>query len=869
MEMNLLKRKKKGVILAITFILPVCLMTIVYIHMGIFPFGNKSLLTIDMHNQYVAFLSYLKEMISGNHSFDYSFSKGIGGNMTGLASYYMLSPFNLILCFWKTDTLPIGITVVTLLKMGCAGLSMGGYLYKKNGSYSAILFSLCYSMMSYNIVYQQNIMWLDGVILLPLICMGIENICKNNHGIMYMIALAGAILTNYYIGYMLCIFSVLYYTYNMLILYNLSGLKDEIIKRKVFESIFCFLKYSLFAGGLSAFVLVPTVMSLQGGKAEFSLSALNFLSKFDLIELLSKFYIGAFDYEQIQYGLPNIYCGGIILILVLGYFFVDKIKIKEKWLSFFMICILLVSFHIEGINLVWHALNEPVWFPYRYSFLFSFFLIVLAEKAYGYSEYIKSKVSIILSVIVIITLLVEKGNYTYLSEIKIYFTVFVIACVLFFISNCRKKFLLICILAITCLDLFINAIESLEELPYYKYTEYNNFVKKTSPAIDEIKNNDKSFFRIEKTFAYDRNDSMLLDYKGITHYSSTEKQFVKDFLGSLGYRNYGTWVKYNQGSTTAADSLMGIKYILSQNDSFNSLYNIEQEKRGIKIYENKYWLPLGFSVNDEVEKIAVNKQNVFELQNMIYQAMCPEIGQPIFLKENEIKRELNNIQVNIDNSGGEKFTKVNESSSAKVHFELTVKNNQPLYMYFPTDESKMQEVELVVDGKSIGDYFTVNSYNVVYLGKYNVGDVVSIDFNLKENGAFWNDELFYYQDMEALLKYSNELKKNKMELKEFSDTYFKGTITGTQKRDKLFLSIPYDEGWNIKIDNKKVEIKKAFDCMMMVDVPKGEHTIELKYIPIGKNIGRVVTLITLICLCVCTIVNCKKMKGKRNEKNKK
>ena len=121
--------KKKAVVISLgAFCLPVVVMLGIYWARGIYPFGPSYILTIDMNNQYVTFFSYLREILKGEHSFFYTFSKTLGGDMTGLSAYYLLSPLNVVLCFFSTEILPVGIEILTLIKLGLCGLTMNLFL---------------------------------------------------------------------------------------------------------------------------------------------------------------------------------------------------------------------------------------------------------------------------------------------------------------------------------------------------------------------------------------------------------------------------------------------------------------------------------------------------------------------------------------------------------------------------------------------------------------------------------------------------------------------------------------------------------------------------------------------------------------------
>ena len=200
----------------LAFIIPMLIMVLLYMIVGIYPFGSKTVLTVDLQNQYVEFFSAFKDIVQNGGNIFYSFSKTLGGNMYGLICYYLLSPFNIILLLFSKANIIDAVFLINVLKIGFCGLTSFIYFdktfkYKTNVSF---MFSICYSLMAYNIVYSQNIMWLDGVIWLPIVFLGIDKLL-NKKPILFFISLTISIFSNYYIGYMTCIASLIYFIYKL------------------------------------------------------------------------------------------------------------------------------------------------------------------------------------------------------------------------------------------------------------------------------------------------------------------------------------------------------------------------------------------------------------------------------------------------------------------------------------------------------------------------------------------------------------------------------------------------------------------------------------------------------------------------------
>ncbi len=184
-----------------------------YITMGMFPFGDHTVLIIDMHHQYVAFFSLLRETILGGGDLLYTDSLGLGAGMLPMWAYYVASPFSLITLIFPKEMITEALLLITVLKITCAGVTFAIFTREKfrRNDFSIVIGGVAFSMMSFFIGHSWNLMWLDPIILLPLVALGFERLMKQGRPALYCITLALALATNYYIGYMVCIFMVFYF----------------------------------------------------------------------------------------------------------------------------------------------------------------------------------------------------------------------------------------------------------------------------------------------------------------------------------------------------------------------------------------------------------------------------------------------------------------------------------------------------------------------------------------------------------------------------------------------------------------------------------------------------------------------------------
>lgn len=248
----------------LAFFIPVLISIAAFMAMGIVPFGTKSLLIIDMNNQYTDFFSYFKTIFTQNNDFFYSFSLNLGGNFIGFSGYYLLSPFNFLFLLFSNENLPLAVSLVALLKIGTCGLTFHYFLTKVYNAPTkwTILFSTAYALMAYNVVYLYNFLWLDVVAMTPLVILGIHKIFEDKKPYLYIAGLFLCFIFNYYIACMLCIFSAMYFIYRLIL--STDRLRDLKTKLRVMG---LFVFSSVIAVGLACFLFIPVLGSLSGERA--------------------------------------------------------------------------------------------------------------------------------------------------------------------------------------------------------------------------------------------------------------------------------------------------------------------------------------------------------------------------------------------------------------------------------------------------------------------------------------------------------------------------------------------------------------------------------------------------------------------------
>ena len=204
----------QGIDLLSAFLLPAAIFLLILRKNCILPFGETTLLFSDLDSQYIEFMAEYRRILLGEGSLFYSWNAGLGMNFLALTAYYLASPFNFLLVLFSENRLPLAVSLITTLKLSCAGAAFSRFLqvrFRKTGLWIP-LFSACYALNGWALSYAFNIMWLDALILLPLLCAGIEKLLRGERcGMAVLIPLfALSFISQFYMAFMTGVFCALY-----------------------------------------------------------------------------------------------------------------------------------------------------------------------------------------------------------------------------------------------------------------------------------------------------------------------------------------------------------------------------------------------------------------------------------------------------------------------------------------------------------------------------------------------------------------------------------------------------------------------------------------------------------------------------------
>ena len=837
----------------LAFLLPICSFLIVAFFIGIFPFGDKTLLISDLKNQYSDFFYYFYHAAKSPASLQFSWLAGLGMNFFGIYGYYLASIFTPLILFFSANHLVTGISILILIKIGFASLTFLLYLthFQYAPRISKVIFSICYGLMSYIATYFFNIMWLDGVLFLPLVLLGVEYILKGRTIALFVISLTIVFISNFYIAYMVGLFTFLYFIYKLALNKNYLNHSIGYLTKFIIGTLFSF--------GLASFMVLPTITALRQTvnkpipfKEAFQFNLEGLL---DNCKVFGKFFIGTYDTVKPQ-GTANLYVSIFILFLVVLYFSNKLISLREKIITLLLVGFLLFSVIFPPLDLFWHGLDLPNWFPARYSFVISFTFIMLAIRTFSLIDGISIR-SILLSYLFLLVscfILLSKFLPLYNKNfiLLINFSLLTTYALLFIllIKFKRLHYLIHVILLFTVFfELTANTYSIFHRLDHQIGFKDNSYVQSYTDVTNSLQKYEKDriepFDRTVVTPIFSYNDPFKLNTPGINHFSSLMNQNLVQMMNHFGYSTYlDKWSIYN-GGTIFSDALFRIKYVYTTGH-FNHYGFVKTHKDGnYNLYENREVFPIGYMSLHPITD-AYKGENPFHFMNRVVQNIPPKFDNNLFVKLPYTIIQKENVVVSKKHSKLE-LEKKQANKPASVTFIIRPNRNSTLYAY-TGNKGEFFYTKLYKNNRYVADFPSVYTNNVLSLGTTQKS-ALTVTIRLQKQNAVLDNLLFYEMSNQKLDNLVTTVQQNPFILDTFQQTYLKGHITVT-KPGTLVLLVPYDKGWSAVVNGHSKQIKQVYTGLSGIDLQKGRNTVELQYSTPKLKLGIYISLISLLLFII-------------------
>ena len=950
------KKHSKALLYMISALLPMMTMLIVWFFMGSYPFGNKSLMAVDFGQQYISFFGLLKNAVfSGDlSSLSYSFTKSLGGDMIGVLGYYLMSPFNIFYIILPFQHYGLAVFLTIWLRYGAIGFSFAHLLVKRyKGAESKIwmvpLFATAYALSGMLVSYQMNVIFYDAMIMLPLVIIYLEKLLDGEAPYPYAFVLGLTVLLQFYMGYMISIFVVLYACYYVSPRLSIEGDWKQKLKNFIHPLFKAFI-YSVLGVAIASILLVPVFFNLLESKGQVG-DGMRFSFAFQInpLDILSKLTIGGFDTTSgwsAGPNLPNIYIGALGFIGFILFFSSTKILKERRWSAGIVTLIFLISFVNEFVSKIWHMGQNPAGFFFRFSWLFSFFMLILAyqvlkekietsrqgklisiallvlsaiylyTKKFTYlpkkqpenltqfisSNYVifllllvigtgagfylywdrssktlkEKKIRLLIATVVICTLVVLLQMGYLFSQVVL--TLIVYLAILALLRPRMTRLAVVLLSTITIVELGYNAYLSQVTLGYAdvdKFVDATVSVKRVTDNIQE--NADQPFYRIATTFAYSRTVPSLVGYPGLSTFSSSLERTTMDQFAYMGDLGINAATEYENG-TPLTDALYGIRYYMDIKDidqkekdahpekiyfnRFASRYDMNRyftekvyEDERYIVYKNPNSFPLAFATNDLTRNINFGTNNAVKNQDIILNSMegvqknqenYLEYFKPLAFGEVETEN-LVAEEVNIE-TGTAIYKREDSNQEAIVRYRITPQTDLTYYFFVPASLNSDKEYSVLLNGKWLTHSKRNTQRQLWQIADNASGQEIVLEFRFKTDKVDMSNVGVYRAEISQIQKVLENRKAQGMQVEKFSNTHIVGSIDITDDSKFMMTSIPFSEGWKVKVDGKDVPTSKAWNSFLSFPITPGKHKIEFVFTQKGRLIGSVITVVSLTTL---------------------
>lgn len=821
--------KNKNIIYNIILIVMASLLML-FISRGNFIYGSK----VDWLKQHVTFPEYFRNLFYSNHNLfpNFSFNLAGGQNIFYFAYYGLLSPIILLsylLPFMEMSNYIImsSYLIVIISVIMFYYLLIKNNYTKENALFTSILFLLANGFLFHS---HRHIMFMSYMPFLILGLFGVNRYIDKNKSLLLIISITLMILTSYYFSALGLVTIFLYYLFK--------------IDKFNIKNILLFISRIILGILLASFFLLPVIYVIRNGRNSES------------INILFNYFIPQIDSKFLLYNAYGVGSVSLLWISLIYNIIFEKKNIRLVSIFLFIIIIFPI------INLILNGglyLNGKIFIPFT-----PLFLILIANMINN-TKFIKTSL-IWLNFSVLISLIFIKFN-TLTIYILLDFIFTLILLNIYFIY--KKKYILfpIILIALTS-SLIINNNDDLETIEDIK--ERNNIINQNTTKYFD---NDKYIYRYQEDVKNPNliNYSYALNDYRTTIYSSTSNleyinSFNNHFSNNDRYRNF---LMVNQTNNLFFDRFMGIKYLL-KDKNIPYGYKKIKEFKNLSLYKNDNVYPISYS---KTNLLSINDYNNLELNQKL-----EAFNNNIITSNTTSNPNLNFIskKINLDYT----VSKVNN---------LTINKNNNTYIITSKDNGKLVlKLNNSIENKSIIIRFKMNKANSCpndsmisingikniltcsewkyFNNNYDFDYVISsndpIDtFNIKFNkGTYVISDILIYEIDNSFFS-NNDIIPLNTDNNSYKDNSIHGTIN--QLEDGYFIfTIPYDKGFSIYLDNKKINYEKVNNGFIGFPINKGYHDIKLVFEAPYYKEGKIISIITLVSLIPLSIYEKKKNKVK-------
>ena len=867
---------------------------------GIFPFGDHPFLARDGVIQYVGFYGWYHDVLTGGAGLEYSFAKGLGGDTFGLFAYYLSSPLAVLAAFFDAPRSIELFSLIAPAKIVLSAAACSAYLVKRLNRRSIALSTLgcAYALSSYTFVSGLNVMWLDGMALAPVVALGAFRIVRGRSPAVLLASAALAILANWYVGYMVCLFAVVAFFAEL-------AVRPRGASPRLWACIGRFALAMALAVGIGLAVLLPVAEGQlsSGGLGEGSgfldtvragvsaIGPLNLLRA--LVDPSAPFGASSANPASVSWTL---------LALACAMFFLPG-RTRAKVVAGAVLALFAASMALKPLDMVWTGFVRADSYNPRYFFLVLLVLcacagrtVVVAEdalaKRFGEGRAVgRGRIAVAAAMCALMAIGAGRLSLHGLSGADL--------------NGYQSG-------SVSRYEAYLSALEEAHEAarddaqgsgPSQGGASQEG--ASLDASQDEGPSQDASpdasqgdsqgaavpFFRMENAAGSSvaamrvgepasgvdalsemmpSGEYLAAGDSSLSHYSSSADGSMKTLLGSLGY----CLLPGTRGVTTyhapmyLTDSLLGVRYVLATGEpaGMSELEaNVPLSSRTgepVGLWKNDGALGIGFAVPSSLEGVSWSSDPFYNQMAFIGalagdsaaaaalyvpasvasagQAGASDVVGVAGGSASESADEGGTVHAEADSS-----TRADADAARRAGFTVRAAEDGPLYLWVA---SAPAGATVSVDGRELQ---TTRSYeydtNVMYLGNRRAGEEVEVSLGPGRGSASGGDLAAAQLEARTLrmpLAQSllSGLGSSSFQVTAIRDGEVEGRFSASEG-EGLLLTIPDERGWTAWVDGEETAVSNV-NGLMKIDMPAGDHEVRLSYRTPGLLPGAVASALS-------------------------
>ncbi len=822
--------------------------------------------TTDWENQHFLIPEYLRERFynTGQLFPNFAFETGGGQNIYYLAYYGLMSPFLYLSYLFPFLEMRIFVTGLNILTVFISTLMIYIWLRKKNTSRVSMITSFLF-MMATPIIYHshRHFMFVNYLPFLIGALMAIrshyERREKGKSGRLWIVALCSyCIITTSF-----------FFSVGSILAMGIYSLMLYLEKEKKFNIKDCAVYIlpviiSVTVGIImSAILILPTAFTLLDREVDPA-------NVVKLTELLPKLDLDYFVYSVSGMGLTAISIYAMVAA------FLGKRK-DRKFLAVFLFVIACLPVIIYLMNAGMYV-DGKVIIP-----LLPLVMILVADYIKGVIIKDKSAIKIVVigTILCVVALVFNQRGAT-----KLAFVVDVITMGICFTLYYYKKWSYVFILPAMLTSFFVSLVVSSSDELISNADTNDTVISNIKESVENVINNDSELHRFSDYYDTTKtvNKVYAIGYYSDTIYSSVSNIRYKDFYYKQITNNNEcrNTALMSQPKSVIFSMYMSEKYLISDSAYVPAGYEQISKNGSVYMYESEDVLPIGYGTNSIIKRSEYDKIDFPTKLEVLLKCTVIE------------DKEFDKISLDLDDA--QIYTaQTFESNISKVDLELKVKEDiseisktdngyqvdSERILRFTADFPKEKEDKVLFirfnvdndfEGREKDVYVTINgiknkltepgwkyhnqNYSFEYVVSSNEG-MDGLDFVLSSGLYTIKDIECYEMPYSSISNISEEVVTFTMDKEKTIGDTISGEIQ-LSNASWLHLSIPYDEGFSIYVDEEKVPYYKSDVDMMGFLVDKGKHNIRIEYVAPLWQEGKIISVIGVILLAILVVFDRKR-----------